>query len=321
MTKLLAIVPAYNEAGAIGSTVSECTCTPRASMSWWSTTAPPTTPRLRAPAGATSWSCRSTSGSAAPCSRLPVRDRTATRSRSRSTATGSTIPATRRAARGTSLGPEPQHGHGSRFLDMADSDGSAPRPRGASASGSSPASCRASSAARHRPHVGPADDRPPRHRAVRPRLPARLPRGRGDRCSSRAPHAAAGARPMRPGTGVSSIGSTQSVYYMIKVTLAVFVGLLRARPAIDAATPPPSKRSTACSHGDGPRIQLVAIVVAGGLFFIVFELVRRKRLLERYALLWLGSTSCCSAWPCGRTCSSRSSRGRGSTTRRRRCSR
>ena len=40
----------------------------------------------------------------------------------------------------------------------------------------------------------------------------------------------------------------------------------------------------------GLRIQLVAIVVAGGLFFIVFELVRRKRLLERYALLWLGST-------------------------------
>ena len=37
----------------------------------------------------------------------------------------------------------------------------------------------------------------------------------------------------------------------------------------------------------GLRIQLVAIVVAGGLFFIVFELVRRKRLLERYALLWL----------------------------------
>ena len=34
----------------------------------------------------------------------------------------------------------------------------------------------------------------------------------------------------------------------------------------------------------GLRIQLVAIVVAGGLFFIVFELVRRKRLLERYAL-------------------------------------
>jgi hypothetical protein len=38
------------------------------------------------------------------------------------------------------------------------------------------------------------------------------------------------------------------------------------------------------------RIQLVAIVATGGLFFIVFELVRRRRLMERYALLWLFST-------------------------------
>jgi hypothetical protein len=35
------------------------------------------------------------------------------------------------------------------------------------------------------------------------------------------------------------------------------------------------------------RIQLVSIVVAVGLLAIVLELVRRKRLMERYALLWL----------------------------------
>jgi hypothetical protein len=35
------------------------------------------------------------------------------------------------------------------------------------------------------------------------------------------------------------------------------------------------------------RIQLVAIVVTAGLFALVFELVRRRRLMERYALLWL----------------------------------
>ena len=35
------------------------------------------------------------------------------------------------------------------------------------------------------------------------------------------------------------------------------------------------------------RIQLVAIVGAALLLFIVLELVRRRRLLERYALLWL----------------------------------
>jgi hypothetical protein len=37
------------------------------------------------------------------------------------------------------------------------------------------------------------------------------------------------------------------------------------------------------------RIQLVAIVGTVILFLIVLELVRRRRLLERYALVWLGS--------------------------------
>ena len=40
---------------------------------------------------------------------------------------------------------------------------------------------------------------------------------------------------MRPRlTGSSTISSTQSVYYMIKVLLAVFVGLFRARPLAEA---------------------------------------------------------------------------------------
>lgn len=38
------------------------------------------------------------------------------------------------------------------------------------------------------------------------------------------------------------------------------------------------------------RLQIVAILVSAGLFVVVFELVRRKRLMERYALLWLGAT-------------------------------
>jgi len=37
------------------------------------------------------------------------------------------------------------------------------------------------------------------------------------------------------------------------------------------------------------RIQLVAVGAAGLLFLVVLELVRRRRLLERYALLWLFS--------------------------------
>jgi hypothetical protein len=34
-------------------------------------------------------------------------------------------------------------------------------------------------------------------------------------------------------TGVSSINATRSIYYMIKVTLAILVGLLRARPSVE----------------------------------------------------------------------------------------
>jgi hypothetical protein len=37
------------------------------------------------------------------------------------------------------------------------------------------------------------------------------------------------------------------------------------------------------------RIQLVSVLAAAGVLFIVFELVRRRRLMERYALLWLTS--------------------------------
>lgn len=37
------------------------------------------------------------------------------------------------------------------------------------------------------------------------------------------------------------------------------------------------------------RIQVVAIVAASGLILVLLDLVRRRRLLERYALLWLFS--------------------------------
>jgi hypothetical protein len=39
------------------------------------------------------------------------------------------------------------------------------------------------------------------------------------------------------------------------------------------------------------RIQVVSIVITGGMFLLVFELVRRRRLMERYALLWLFATA------------------------------
>ena len=37
----------------------------------------------------------------------------------------------------------------------------------------------------------------------------------------------------------------------------------------------------------GANVQVLAILVTAVLFGIVFELVRRRRLMERYALLWL----------------------------------
>jgi hypothetical protein len=37
------------------------------------------------------------------------------------------------------------------------------------------------------------------------------------------------------------------------------------------------------------RVQIVAVAGALGLLLVVLELVRRRRLLERYALLWLGA--------------------------------
>jgi hypothetical protein len=39
------------------------------------------------------------------------------------------------------------------------------------------------------------------------------------------------------------------------------------------------------------RIQIVSIAITAGLFALVFELVRRRRLMERYALLWLFATA------------------------------
>jgi hypothetical protein len=40
------------------------------------------------------------------------------------------------------------------------------------------------------------------------------------------------------------------------------------------------------------RVQIVAIVVTAGLFVLVFELVRQRKLMERYSLLWLLAAAC-----------------------------
>lgn len=40
-----------------------------------------------------------------------------------------------------------------------------------------------------------------------------------------------------------------------------------------------------------PRLQLLAVLTTGVLLVVLLELVRRRRLLERYALLWLFSAA------------------------------
>jgi hypothetical protein len=37
------------------------------------------------------------------------------------------------------------------------------------------------------------------------------------------------------------------------------------------------------------KLQLIAIVLTGGLVLLILELIRRRRLMERYSLLWLFS--------------------------------
>jgi glycosyltransferase involved in cell wall biosynthesis len=52
-------------------------------------------------------------------------------------------------------------------------------------------------------------------------------------------------RMFKRGGGVSSISSGKSVYYMLKVLLAIFIGLARARPAVE----PGDEAPVAATHG------------------------------------------------------------------------
>src|SRR3954471_16383533 len=52
-------------------------------------------------------------------------------------------------------------------------------------------------------------------------------------------------RMFKRGGGVSSISSGKSIYYMVKVLLAIFVGLVRARPVVD----PGDEAPIAATHG------------------------------------------------------------------------
>ena len=76
--------------------------------------------------------------------------------------------------------------------------------------------------------------------------------------------------------GRSSIGALASVYYMVKVMLALFVGLFRKNVTpLEEVDDDPARRLRR------RRDRL------GLLILVVLELIRSRRLRERYALLWL----------------------------------
>ena len=62
---------------------------------------------------------------------------------------------------------------------------------------------------------------------------------------------------------------------MIKVTLALFISVFRRYPALRGGTMTPL------------RVSIFAAIAAILLLVVIFELIRSRRLQERYALLWL----------------------------------
>ena len=79
--------------------------------------------------------------------------------------------------------------------------------------------------------------------------------------------------------GSSSITFVRSVYYAFKVTLALLVAMAR--------------RYAGAVGGRAPvtpvRISIAAAIGSALLILIVLELIRGRRLKERYALLWLAT--------------------------------
>ena len=77
--------------------------------------------------------------------------------------------------------------------------------------------------------------------------------------------------------GTSSHGVLKSTYFLAKVLLALFVAVFRryARPRRDAVTP--------------LTFSIAGAVASILMVLVVLELIRKRRLKERYALLWLAT--------------------------------
>ena len=192
---------------------------------------------------APSCGCRSTSASAAPCRRASAtRSSTASTRSSGSTATGST---TRSSSR-TCSSRSSRRGRHRRRLALRRGAGGyrPPSPRRVGIRVRALVSLLVAPA-RHRHHVRLPGAEPAGDRALRGRLSARLPRGRGDRDGREAPAAPArgAGADARARAGRSSITMLRSLYYMAKVPLALFVGLFRRASSRRRSELDPGRRS------------------------------------------------------------------------------
>ncbi|MGI9186003.1 MAG: DUF2304 domain-containing protein, partial [Gaiellales bacterium] len=53
----------------------------------------------------------------------------------------------------------------------------------------------------------------------------------------------------------------------------------------DGGSPSPQNKGL----GEMPRFSVIALVFGSGLFLLTFELTRRRRLIEKYAILWFAT--------------------------------
>ena len=134
--------------------------------------------------------------------------------------------------------------------------------------------------ARDRHDVGLRRARPSRNRALRRAVPTRLPGGRGD--ARRVAERLAG----RAGAGRHARANDRFVLDHVRpVSVLHHQGHARVARSKPAAISAPRRGATVTPV----RVSIVGVVASVLLILVVLELVRGRRLKERYALLWLAT--------------------------------
>src|SRR6185503_9369085 len=140
----------------------------------------------------------------------------------------------------------------------------------------------ADEAARHRHDERLPGPEPQRDPALRRRLSARLPRGRGRADAAQAPAAAGGAPRADARARRRPVVDPRAAHRLLH-------GEGDARDPHRLPAPPRDYAGgRVILAGQTPlRISLAAVAASLLLLLVVFELIRSRRLRERYALLWL----------------------------------